>query len=107
MSQYTDEIRQKLLKAAKEQSNAEHQTALTNEVVEDSKTDRSLKSMYAKSFIAILALQLIVMNLIFVLSGTEVLAFEEWELELYMGGTMAQVFGVVLVITKNLFPTKK
>ena len=46
------------------------------------------------------------MNIVFFGVGLEWLKFEEWSLNLYMAGTLAEVFGVILVITKNLFPNK-
>ncbi|MBO9490351.1 hypothetical protein J7384_08260 [Endozoicomonas sp. G2_1] len=79
---------------------------LVNERVEDSKADRELKKSYARWFVYILIGQLIVMNIAFFCVGFGWLSFDEWSLNLYMGGTLAEVFGVILVITKNLFPTK-
>ncbi|MBS3797173.1 hypothetical protein [Pseudoalteromonas sp. BDTF-M6] len=79
---------------------------LINEQVEDSKADRELKKSYANWFIIILIGQLIVMNAAFFCVGFGWLSFDEWSLNLYMGGTLAEVFGVILVITKNLFPTR-
>ncbi|QTL33985.1 hypothetical protein [Pseudoalteromonas viridis] len=74
--------------------------------VKDAESDRGLKQRYALWFIVILAVQLLIMNLVLVLVGMDKLHFEEWTLNLYMAGTLAEVFGVILVITKNLFPTK-
>ncbi|CAM4406963.1 hypothetical protein [Pseudoalteromonas ostreae] len=79
---------------------------LVREKVEDFKADRELKKFYANWFIKILIAQLVVMNLLFFCVGFQCLAFDEWSLNLYMGGTLAEVFGVIFVITKNLFPTK-
>lgn len=70
----------------------------------DRATDTGLKKLYATWFIGILIGQLAVMNLVFVAVGLGVLKFEhESYLNLFMGGTLAEVFGVVLVITKYLF----
>ncbi|AZZ97381.1 hypothetical protein [Pseudoalteromonas sp. R3] len=74
--------------------------------VKDAESDRDLKQKYAWWFIGILVVQLFIMNAVLVLVGLEKLQFEEWTLNLYMAGTLAEVFGVILVITKNLFPTK-
>jgi hypothetical protein len=70
-------------------------------------TDRMLKIIYGVCFIGILTLELIAMNAVFILTGLGKLKFSQWSLELYMGGTIAQVFGVVSVITKHLFPIPK
>lgn len=65
-----------------------------------------LKKRYAKWFIWILITQLFVMNAIFVITGVGLLDFSQWALNIYMSGTLAEVFGIVLVITKHLFPTR-
>lgn len=80
---------------------------LTDQKIKDSKQDRNLKKIYATYFIWILIFQLVAMNAIFILVGCKVLTFGDLVLDVYITGTLAQVFGVVLVITKNLFPIKK
>ena len=72
----------------------------------DRASDITLKKLYAKWFIAILIGQLVLMNLVFFGVGAEKLHFADYALHLYMGGTMAEVFGIVLVITKYLFPKR-
>lgn len=80
---------------------------LTEAKVDDQKTDTRLKELYAKRFIWILAAQLVVMNSVFILVGLDILSFKEPSyLNLFMGGTLAEVFGVVLVITRYLFSKK-
>lgn len=70
----------------------------------DRATDTELKRLYAERFIWILIGQLAVMNMVFIAVGLGALKFEhESYLNLFMGGTLAEVFGVVLVITKYLF----
>ncbi|WKE66259.1 hypothetical protein PVT67_03140 [Gallaecimonas kandeliae] len=79
---------------------------MLNQQVLDAEADRKLKKSYANWFIGILICQLIMMNITFFCVGLGKLKFSEWSLNLYMGGTLAEVFGVILVITKNLFPKK-
>lgn len=75
--------------------------------VKDQETDTSLKKLYAIWFIGILIGQLVVMNLIFIAVGLSLLNFiEPTHLNLFMGGTLAEVFGVVYVITRYLFSKK-
>lgn len=88
-------------------SDAKKADPLTEQQVENSKSDRNLKKLYAKWFIGILIGQLLVMNLAFMLVGFKWMIFERYELELYLAGTLAEVFGIVLIITKNLFPHRK
>ncbi len=87
-------------------------TALVNpdplgaEDIEDRRADRKLKKTYACFLLLILVVQLTVMNIVFWRTGSGYLSFEKWTLDLYMAGTLAEVFGVVLVITKHLFPNR-
>ena len=76
---------------------------LLEQRVENLQSDRGLKRRYANWFIGILIGQLLLMNLCFFAVGLGWLEFSEWSLNLFMGGTLAEVFGVILVITKNLF----
>ncbi len=46
------------------------------------------------------------MNIVFICVGANYLNYEDYALHLYMGGTLAEVFGIVLVITKYLFAKK-
>ena len=63
-----------------------------------------LKKTYGVCFLVILAFQLLIMNGVFIAVGMEKLTFKDnLTLQLYMGGTMTEVFGLVLVVTKYLF----
>ncbi|MGL5370826.1 MAG: hypothetical protein ACRDBF_07345 [Plesiomonas shigelloides] len=63
-----------------------------------------LKKAYGKYFLIILATQLLIMNIVFISVGFEWIKFPDTlTLQLYMGGTMTEVFGLVLVVTKYLF----
>lgn len=42
------------------------------------------------------------MNGVFIADGAGKLEFEDLTLQLYMGGTLTEVFGLVLVVTKYL-----
>ncbi|MCI9500194.1 MAG: hypothetical protein HFE69_21425 [Enterobacter hormaechei subsp. steigerwaltii] len=72
----------------------------------DYEEEIKLKKSYGKWFLIILACQLLVMNGVFILDGWKVLSFEDLTLQLYMGGTLTEVFGLVLVVTKYLFKRK-
>jgi len=105
----TDEFK-KLSNLVKEKLHDPNQTSylqlLQTQDIEDRTVDRELKKQYADWFIWILIGQLVIMNVIFIVTGLGYLNFSHWALELYMGGTLAEVFGIVLVITRHLFPTK-
>lgn len=70
----------------------------------DFEAEIKLKKSYGKWFLIILACQLLIMNGVFILVGWSKLIFkDDLTLQLYMGGTMTEVFGLVLVVTKYLF----
>lgn len=80
---------------------------LTQAKVDDQVADTGLKKRYANWFIWILVGQLVAMNAIFIAAGIDYLHFQDpTHLNLFMGGTLAEVFGVVLVITRYLFSKK-
>ncbi len=76
-----------------------HQRAQTK----DLKTDTKLKKMFARWFIGILIGQLLVMNAVFILIGAGKLLFNDLVINLFMCGTMAEVFGIVAVMAHYLF----
>lgn len=72
--------------------------------IDDQRADTTLKVLYAKRFIWILVGQLALLNAVFIGVGLGCLHFSEpMHLNLFMGGTLAEVFGAVFVITKYLF----
>jgi hypothetical protein len=75
-------------------------------VVEDKRADTELKRFYAYRFIWILIGQLVVLNLVFIAIGLGFLKYSDFVINLFLGGTLLEVFGVVLVITKYLFSRK-
>jgi hypothetical protein len=82
------------------QAEVNHKTAIT----EDKIADTELKKLYARRFIWILVVQLLVMSAVFIAVGLGCLKYDDsTTLQLFMGGTLAEVFGVVFVITRYLF----
>lgn len=80
---------------------------MEQEDIDDRRLDRALREKYAKWFVWILIGQLVAMNLVFLLQGVSFVVYDAITLRIYMGGTLAEVFGVVLVITRYLFYRKK
>ncbi len=74
--------------------------------IDDKKTDTLLKKKYATFFFWLLVVQLIAMNVVLILVGMGNLNFTDVTMNLYMGGTLAEVFGIVFVITRYLFSNK-
>ncbi|MDD1621796.1 MAG: hypothetical protein LUQ11_09965 [Methylococcaceae bacterium] len=104
------EVTEKLRLALKHKDQAvelESLDPLTQAKVNDQFADTELKKRYANWFIWILIGQLVAMDAIFIAVGIDYLHFQDsTHLNLFMGGTLAEVFGVVLVITRYLFSKK-
>jgi len=101
-SEAIEEVKQALLNP-----NTSFLDPLTVEDIENKRSDRRLKKGYAKWIMVILIIQLLIMNIVFILTGFKLLVFDKYVIDIYLTGTLAEVFGIVLVITKNLFPQKK
>jgi hypothetical protein len=70
--------------------------------------DRQLKLSYATWLLRLLAAQLVVADLVFIVYAW---AGRGWDLqppviEVWLGATVVQVVGVVLVVTRHLFPQR-
>lgn len=65
--------------------------------------ERNLRSRYAKLFILILAIQLLVINVIFVFIGAGALKYEQWTINIFILSVFGEIVGIVLIIVKNLF----
>lgn len=63
----------------------------------------ALKKSYGNWLLVFLAIQLVVMNIVFILVGSGRLEYQDYVLHLYMTGTLLEIFGLVLVVTKYLF----
>ena len=73
--------------------------------LDDQTADTKLKWKYANWSLRILLGQLLVMNAVFILVGFGWLKFPATSnyLQIYMSGTLAEVFGIVFLITRYLF----
>jgi|GEM_PF-5807632 len=73
----------------------------------DAEQNVLLKNAFARWILSILAGQLLLTNLAFFLFGV----FSGWQVSDavmlgWMGGTVVEVIGIVLVVVKNLFPSQ-
>ncbi|WP_052121837.1 hypothetical protein [Gallibacterium genomosp. 2] len=73
---------------------------------DDKENDITLKSHYAYLLIGVMIIQLFVMNGVFIGVGAGELKYDNYVLHLYITGTLLELFGLVLVITKYLFKNK-
>ena len=70
-------------------------------------TDIRLKNRYANFFIGILIGQLVLMNAFIFFHGFGFVTIDKLVLNIYMSGTLAEIFGIVTVITVHLFPRNR
>ena len=89
---------------ASEQPNLEHESA--QEDLRGKTATRWLRITYAGAWFLLVATQLAFMNLLLFLVGLGWLDYTDWLFHAYLVGTFAECIGVVLVITRNLFPRR-
>lgn len=68
-----------------------------------SENDNKLKKTYSLILVIILVVQLVAMNVIFILRGSNVLVFSDGTFNLFISATIAEVFTLVTIIVKYLF----
>lgn len=68
--------------------------------------DNNLKKTYSLILVIILGIQLIIMNVIFILKGANVLEFNDTTFNLFITATIAEIFTLVTIIVKYLFTDK-
>lgn len=75
---------------------------------EDQKKDRELRAKFMLWMTLVLVFQLTFVNgTILGLAIPGIIKVEEWTLRLWIGGTLLEVFGIVLVIAQYLFPKRR
>lgn len=67
------------------------------------KEDTKIKKIYSIILIMMLGIELIVVNGVFILMGLKLLEYNEITLNIFIGGTLAEILGLVLIIVKYLF----
>lgn len=96
-----------LQKDKKKQSQFFNIWEVNNKVVklfeENAKEDRELRRKYAKYLIIILAIELVFLNIIFILFGCGVLKYSEIVFDLFITGGIAEIFVLIKTIIKHLF----
>ena len=67
--------------------------------------DRKMRKLYANWLIGAMVVQVVAINVIFVLIGRDVLKFESWTANTFVMATFAEISALVLIVVKYLFPT--
>lgn len=65
--------------------------------------DRELKDKYAKIFVLLLGIQLLVVCVVFILVGANVLKYDKFTLNIFISGSLLEIFAIVTIIVKYLF----
>ena len=66
--------------------------------------DRRMRKTYANWLMGAMSVQVVAINLIFVLIGRGVLKFEPWTANTFVMATFAEISALVLLVVKDLFP---
>lgn len=75
---------------------------LTSWAVQESE-ERRLRKLYAVCFAVILALQIVFMNIIFLLIGFQLLTMTEVQSNIFFVSMFGEIIALVLIVTKYLF----
>jgi hypothetical protein len=88
---------------------AEEQRKVDNhkEELESKKNLRDLKKKYATWLFGLLAVEILLIFGIVIAQGFKCIEIEQWLLALIFETVIAQSFGLVLLVTKHLFPVEK
>ena len=81
------------------------QEDLFKEDIEDRKQDRKLRKSYANKWFWVVLSQLLVVNVVFAIMAVRS-GLDSWTLRIFLGATLAECFGVIVIITRYLFPRK-
>ncbi len=76
---------------------------ITNLFADKIESDTKLKGRYAIILIAILIIQLVTLNIFFVLKGCNVLKYADTTFNIFITGGIAEIFVLVRIIVKYLF----
>jgi hypothetical protein len=65
--------------------------------------DRKLRSRYATWLMIAMGIQMLVVNVVYILMGCGILSYEQWTANTFIMGVFAEVAALVLLIVKYLF----
>lgn len=75
--------------------------------LQSKKDDVNSKKRYAMWIPLVLAVQLIIANAVFIAYGLGWLKYRSVDLNLYVTGTLLEIFALILIVVKYLFPLMK
>jgi hypothetical protein len=81
-----------------------HQSAIINAWKQQQTQDREIRRVYANWLMVVMSLQIVVINVIFILIGCGLLKFEQWTANVFITAVFAEISALVLLVVKYLFP---
>lgn len=86
------------------QERTKHHRTIINAWKQQQDQDREMRKLYANWLIGIMSIQVVAINVIFVLIGRGFLKFEPWTVNTFVTATFAEIGALVLLVVKYLFP---
>jgi hypothetical protein len=81
-----------------------HQSSIINAWRQQQIQDREMRRVYANWLMVVMSLQIVLINVIFVLIGLAILKFEQWTANVFITAVFAEISAMVLLVVKYLFP---
>jgi hypothetical protein len=82
----------------------DHQGADQNEALLYRGETRKLRRRYGWTLLIMLGVQMLAMNVAFILVGVGLLTYDAITLRVFIGATVTQVVALVIIIVRHLFP---
>jgi hypothetical protein len=86
------------------QERVKHHRTIVSAWKQQQDQDRKMRKLYANWLMGAMSVQVIAINVIFVLIGTGTLKFEQWTANTFVTATFAEISALVLLVVKYLFP---
>jgi hypothetical protein len=87
------------------QERGKHHRTIVNAWKQQQDQDRKMRKLYATWLMLAMSVQVVVVNIIFVLIGCGVLKYEPWTANTFVMAVFAEVSALVLLVVKYLFPS--
>lgn len=71
--------------------------------LENAKSDRKWKNIYAKILLIILIIQILSVNIIFILVGFSIMNYSDSTFNIFITGTLIEIIAVIRLVVKYLF----
>ena len=83
---------------------AKHHRTIVNAWKNQQDQDRKMRKLYATWLMVVMSIQIVAINVIFILIGCKVLMFEPWTANTFVMAVFTEIGALVLLVVKYLFP---